>query len=160
MDTALVGVLTVVLRSGEHHSSDFASMGSNTLISNNTKTPLEDRETRGTRNHKSNCILPRSSSFQKIQISLSETSLSFTATSNAEVKYEANKTDPEITVLGVDEYFMNNSGLETSIGRNFTGFDIENNNYVCIVGSDFEKGLLEDINPIEKQFLFEELDLK
>jgi putative ABC transport system permease protein len=45
---------------------------------------------------------------------------------------------------------MNNSGLETSIGRNFTGFDIENNNYVCIVGSDFEKGLLEDINPIDK----------
>jgi putative ABC transport system permease protein len=32
------------------------------------------------------------------------------------------------------------------------GFDIENNNYVCIVGSDFEKGLLKDINPIENNF--------
>jgi putative ABC transport system permease protein len=62
----------------------------------------------------------RSSSFKKYKYPFSETSLSFTATSNAEVKYEANKTDPEITVLGVDEYFMNNSGLETSLGRNFT----------------------------------------
>jgi putative ABC transport system permease protein len=32
---------------------------------------------------------------------------------------------------------MTNSGLETSLGRNFTGFDIDNNNYVCVVGSDF-----------------------
>jgi putative ABC transport system permease protein len=63
-------------------------------------------------------------------------------------------------VFGVDEYFMNNSGLETSLGRNFTGFDIENNNYVCIVGSDFEKGLLKDMSQLTKQFLFEELDLK
>jgi putative ABC transport system permease protein len=62
--------------------------------------------------------------------------LSFTATSNAEVKYEATKTDPEIAV-GVDEHFMTNSGLETNLGRNFTGFDIDNNNYVCVVGSDF-----------------------
>jgi putative ABC transport system permease protein len=86
----------------------------------------------------------------KYNFPFSETSLSFTATSTAEVKYEANKTDPEIAVLGVDEQFMSNSGLETSLGRNFTGFDIDNNNYVCVVGSDFEKGLLKDINPIGK----------
>jgi putative ABC transport system permease protein len=45
---------------------------------------------------------------------------------------------------------MVNSGLETSSGRNFTSFDIQNNTYSCIVGSDFEKGLLKDVNPIDK----------
>jgi putative ABC transport system permease protein len=45
---------------------------------------------------------------------------------------------------------MANSGLETSLGRNFTGFDIQNNTYNCIVGSDFQKGLLKDVNPIDK----------
>ncbi len=45
---------------------------------------------------------------------------------------------------------MTNSGLETSTGRNFNNFDISNNNYVCVVGSDFEKGLLKDVNPINK----------
>jgi putative ABC transport system permease protein len=43
---------------------------------------------------------------------------------------------------------MTNSGLETSLGRNL-GFDIDNNNYVCVVGSDFG-GTLKDINPIDK----------
>jgi putative ABC transport system permease protein len=37
--------------------------------------------------------------------------------------------------------FMTNSGLETSSGRNFTGFDIANN--MCVVGSDFEKDCLK-----------------
>jgi hypothetical protein len=79
-----------------------------------------------------------------------ETSLSFTATSRAEVKFESEKTDPEIKVVGVDEHFLPNSGLETTLGRNFTGFDIDNNAYVCVVGSDFEKGLLKEVNPINK----------
>ncbi len=47
-----------------------------------------------------------------------ETSLSFTATSAAEVKYEATKTDPENSIVGVDEYFMTNSGLD-KLGKKF-----------------------------------------
>jgi putative ABC transport system permease protein len=150
--TALVGILTVVSALENTISSDFASMGSNTF---NIKQYENIIRRRGGREERViiNPIIsyPEAVAFKKkYNYPFSETSLSFTATSNAEVKYEANKTDPEIAVLGVDEYFMNNSGLETSIGRNFTRFDIENNNYVCIVGSDFEKGLLKDINPIDK----------
>ena len=70
--------------------------------------------------------------------------------SNAEVKFENKKTDPEISVLGVDDYFLVNSGLETTQGRNFTSFDISNNTNTCIVGSDFLKDLLKEVNPIDK----------
>ena len=77
--------------------------------------------------------------------------MSFIATSNAEVKFENKKTDPEISVLGIDEFYLTNSGLEVTQGRNFNSFDISNNVYACIVGSDFvTKGLLKDINPIDK----------
>ena len=94
---------------------------------------------------------PQAKAFQeKYQYPFTTTSLSFTATATAEIKYESKKTDPDISVLGVDENFLVNSGLETQLGRNFTGFDIQNNNYVCLVGSDFLKGLLKDINPIDK----------
>ncbi|MBC5836329.1 ABC transporter permease [Flavobacterium muglaense] len=148
--TALVGILTVVSALENTISSDFASMGANTFninqYENTTRRRGEDREI-------INPIIsyPEAVAFKnKYKYPFTETSLSFTATSKAEVKFEATKTDPEISVVGVDEHFITNSGLETSLGRNFNGFDISNNTYTCIVGSDFQKGLLKDINPIDK----------
>ena len=149
--TALVGILTVVAALENKLSTNFASMGSNTFNINQYENTTRRRG--GKEIVKINPIIsyPEAKAFkEKYKYPLTQTSLSFIATSNAEVKFEAQKTDPEITIVGVDDYFLKNSGLETALGRNFTGFDIENNTYTCIVGSDFEKGLLKDINPIDK----------
>lgn len=149
--TALVGILTVVSALENTISSDFASMGANTF--NLTQYENTARRRGGEERTIINPIIsyPEAVAFKdKFNYPFTETSISFTATSIAEVKYEGDKTDPAISVVGVDEYFMTNSGLETSVGRNFNSFDIANNNYVCVVGSDFEKGLLKNINPINK----------
>ncbi len=149
--TALVCILTVVAALENTLSTDFASMGSNTF--NINQYAFETRNRGGGEREIVNPIIsyPEAVAFkQKYNFPLTRTSLSFTAVSNAEVKFENKKTDPEIKVLGVDEYFLVNSGLETTQGRNFTGFDISNNTYSCIVGSDFEKDLLKDVNPIDK----------
>ncbi|WP_310379023.1 ABC transporter permease [Flavobacterium sp.] len=149
--TALVGILTVVSALENTLSKDFASMGSNTFNINQYEN--RSRQQGGGEREIINPIIsyPEAVAFKnKYKYPLTETSLSFTATASAEVKYEAEKTDPEISVVGVDEHFMSNSGLETSLGRNFTGFDIQNNTYSCVVGSDFQKGLLKDVNPIDK----------
>ena len=151
--TALVGILTVVAAFENNLNSTFASMGSNTFNINQYKTQL--RGNGGVNKvEKINPIItyPEAKAFkEKYSYPLAQTSLSFIATSSAEVKFENQKTDPEISVLGVDEYFLTNSGLEVTQGRNFNPFDISNNVYYCIVGSDFvSKGLLKDINPIGK----------
>jgi len=149
--TALVCILTVVAALENTLSSDFASMGSNTF--NIQQYPFETRMRGGGKREIVNPIIsyPEAVGFkQKYNYPFTHTSLSFTAVSNAEVKFESKKTDPEITVLGVDEHFLVNSGLETTKGRNFTGFDISNNTYCCVVGSDFEKDLFKDVNPIDK----------
>jgi putative ABC transport system permease protein len=149
--TALVGILTVVAALENTISSDFASMGANTFNVNQYENTA--RRQGGEERKIINPIIsyPEAVAFKnKYKYPFTETSLSFTATTTAEVKYEGAKTDPENAIVGVDEYFMTNSGLETSSGRNFTGFDIQNNAYVCVVGSDFEKGLLKDVNPIDK----------
>ena len=149
--TALVGILTVVSALENTISTDFASMGANTFNINQYENTTRNRG-RDEREIINPIIsYPEAVAFKnKFNYPFTETSLSFTATSSAEVKYESTKTDPEISIVGVDEHFITNSGLETSLGRNFTNFDIDNNTYVCIVGSDFEKGLLKDINPIDK----------
>ncbi|CAN1497892.1 SalY ABC-type antimicrobial peptide transport system, permease component [Flavobacteriaceae bacterium] len=151
--TALVGILTVVSALKNTLSSNFASMGSNTFNISQYETSIRRRGGGNSEIEKENPIIsyPQARAFKEnYQYPFTETSLSFTATSRAEVKFESQKTDPEISVVGVDEHFLGNSGLETTLGRNFTGFDIDNNAYVCVVGSDFEKGLLKDVNPIDK----------
>lgn len=149
--TALVGILTVVSALENTISTDFASMGANTFNINQYENKVRNRG--GNEREVVNPIIsyPEAVAFKnKFKYPFTETSLSFTATSTAEVKYLGEKTDPEIKVVGVDEHFITNSGLETSLGRSFNQFDVENNTYSCIVGSDFEKGLLKDINPIDK----------
>ena len=149
--TALVGILTLVSALENTISGNFSTMGSNTFSMSQYDASAQIN--RNNSIEKVNPIIsyPQAKAFQeKYQYPFTTTSLSFTATSTAEIKYESKKTDPDISVLGVDENFLVNSGLETQMGRNFTGFDIQNNNYVCLVGSDFLKGLLKDINPIDK----------
>jgi putative ABC transport system permease protein len=149
--TALVGILTVVTALENTVSTNFASMGANTFNINQYENNVKNRG--GNEREIVNPIIsyPEAVAFKnKFKYPFTETSLSFTATSTAEVKYLDKKTDPEITIVGVDEHFISNSGLETTLGRSFNQFDIENNTYSCIVGSDFEKGLLKDVNPIDK----------
>jgi putative ABC transport system permease protein len=149
---ALVGILTVVAAIENKLTSSFASMGSNTF--NITQYQNTLHEDGGNEVEKINPIIsyPQAREFkEKYNYPTTQTSISFTAAGNAEVKYENQKTDPEITVLGIDEFYLTNSGLELSDGRNFNNFDISNNVYSCVIGSDFAtKGLLKDVNPIGK----------
>jgi putative ABC transport system permease protein len=148
---ALVGILTVVAALGNTLATNFASMGSNTFTINQYE--CNTQRSGGGEREIINPIISYTQAKEfkdKYDYPLTYCSLSFTATANAEVKFESQKTDPEISVVGVDNYFIPNSGLEIENGRNFTGFDISNNSYVCVVGSDFMKGLLKDVQPVDK----------
>lgn len=149
--TALVGILTVVSALQNTILSDFASMGANTFSISRYDFSAEINQ--NDVEQKVNPIIsyPEARAFQdKYTFPFTSTSLSFTAASGVEVKHQGEKTDPEISILGVDENFCPNKGLEVVKGRNFNSFDVANNNYVCILGSDFEKGLFKDKNPIDK----------
>ena len=149
--TALVGILTVVSALKNTILNDFASMGANTFSISQYDFSAEINQ--NDVDVRVNPILnyPQARDFQeKYNFPFTTTSLSFSAASGIEVKYKDKKTDPEINIIGVDENFCPNKGLEVTLGRNFNSFDIANNNYVCVLGSDFEKGLFNGINPIDK----------
>ncbi len=147
---ALVCILTVVSALESTLSNDFASMGANTF---NLQQYDYSQQYDGDDESRPNPVISyaQAKAFkQNFDFPGTTVSISFTATSKAEVRYESEKSDPDISVLGADEFFLANSGLEIDQGRNFTPFDISNNTYSCIVGSDFGKGLLKNVNPIDK----------
>ncbi|WP_395052631.1 ABC transporter permease [Flavobacterium sp.] len=150
--TALVGILTVVSAIDYNLNSSFASMGSNTFTINQYE--FRTRNDGDGEDEEINPIIsyPQAKEYkERYNYPLTHTSISFTASSRAEIKFENKKTDPEISIIGVDDYFTINSGLQVVQGRNFSNFDISNNAYVCVLGSDFAtKGLLKDVNPIDK----------
>jgi putative ABC transport system permease protein len=148
---ALVGILSSVEAMENSISGNFATMGSNTF---NIQRYNFNVQRRGGEREKVNPII----SYQNIrefidiyEFPTTQTSISFRGTSGAEVKFESNKTDPEVQVLGINEYYLENTGTEIESGRNFNVFDIQNNNNVCIVGSDFLKSLFVNDNPIGKR---------
>jgi len=149
--TALVGILTVVSALDNTISTNFASMGSNTFTINQYATEIKKH--RAGQREIINPIIsyPEVKKFKdEYHFAASQTSISFVATTAAEVKFESKKTDPEVSVLGVDASYLPNSGLKVAKGRNFTSFDIRNNTNSCILGSDFNKQLLKNSNPIGK----------
>lgn len=147
---ALVGILAAVAVLENSITSSFSGMGANTFsINRYDNSNRMGRQNDASARENPAITYPQAKAFQDRYIFPgAKTSLSFTATSNAEVKFGEKKSDPEITVVGADEFFIPNSGLEVTSGRNFTNFDITNNNYVCVVGADFEKGVLKDVNPV------------
>ncbi|MBE7639123.1 MULTISPECIES: ABC transporter permease [Salegentibacter] len=151
--TALVGILSAVTALENTISSDFASMGANTF--NIQRYEFNSQRRGGGEIEKVNPII----SYREVrkfeenyQYPKAQTAVSFTGTTVAEVKYLNEKTDPEVRVLGVNENFLENSGLNLETGREFNIFDIQNNNNVVILGSDFAKpeGLFKGEDPIDK----------
>ena len=148
---ALVGILSAVKVLENTIADNFASMGANTF--NVQRYELEVQSQRGGERKKINPIISYNDvrEFEdKYNFPLTQTAVSFRGTGAAEVKYESEKTDPEVQVYGVNEHYLINTGTEVDEGRNFTFFDIQNNNKVCLLGSDFLKNLFKGENPINK----------
>lgn len=148
--TALVGILSAVAALENTISKDFASMGSNTF---NLQRYEFRTQSFGNEERKVNPVISyrEVKEFEeKFEYPFTETAISFTGTSSAEIKYENEKTDPEISVMGVNEYYLENSGLEVEDGREFNVFDIENNNNVAVIGSDFVDGIFKGFDPVNK----------
>jgi putative ABC transport system permease protein len=147
--TALVGILSAVSALENTISSDFSSMGANTF--NFQRYEFTTQRQSGKEVQQINPIISYRNvkDFEdKYNYPFTQVGISFVGTQSAEVKYENKKTDPEVMVLGVNQHYIQNSGLEVSEGREFNYFDIENSTNFCVIGSDLAKAILSDVNPI------------
>lgn len=147
---ALVGILSAVKALENNIAGNFASMGSNTFSLQRYEFTVNRG---GGEREKINPIIRYNDVRQfvdKYEYPYSSTSVSFIGTRAAEVRFETNKTDPEVQVYGVNQNYLDNTGTIVDSGRNLNIFDIENNNNVCLIGSDFLKNLFENEDPLNK----------
>lgn len=152
---ALVGILSGINALENTISSDFSSMGANTF--NIQRYELTVRVQTGNRRNQERSKINPVISFRDAKEFIdtynypsARTSLSFYGTNIAEVKHENKKTDPEVAVIGANEHYIGNSGLELESGRGINFFDSSNSNAVTVIGSDLAKALFPDVNPLNK----------
>lgn len=147
---ALVAILTAINGLENSIGKNFSFMGSNTF---NITDNVSSIKLGNSDEQENNPIIsyPEAKDFkEKYDFPGAIVTYSFQATPFQQIKYEDKKTDPEVAVYGVDENYLAARGFELTNGRNFSGFDINNNNDVCIIGSDLLKALFENENPIDK----------
>lgn len=149
---ALVGILSVVSALKNTILDDFASMGANTFTISQWDTQGKMAQNKNVQVANPFITYAQATKFKEEYLfPFSVVSLSFNAASGIEVKNEVMKTDPEISIIGCDENYLSNSGLKVETGRNFSYNDIVNNQFVCVVGSDFSKKMFKDISPIDQK---------
>ncbi len=78
-------------------------------------------------------------------------SVSIGATGNATVKYQSQKTNPNVSVRGVDEDYLITAGFEVDLGRNFSDAEVRSGEPVALIGSEVAKNLFrQGESPLDK----------
>ncbi len=149
---ALVGILTAIEAIRSSLNSNFSSLGANSFRITNWSF----KNTRGNNNR----IEYKNISFKEAQIFKerysfpSVVSISIICSQQAVVKYKNKKSNPNISVLGIDENYFTVSGYEIEQGRNFLFQEIIKGSNSVIIGKEIQNTLFASHeNPIGKKIL-------
>lgn len=146
---ALIGVLTSIDAMQSSLTNSFSSMGSNSFNIRNRGVNVRIGDS-GSQAKVFPSITYRDALTFKERFDYSAiVSLSANVTWGATAKYMAEKTNPNIGVIGVDDNYLQTSGYKLSDGRDFTTQDVENAHGVVIIGEEVKSKLFKNNkNPI------------
>ena len=146
--SALVGILTAIDSIKSSITSEFTRLGANTfsIQSRSLRIQIGNQRTR-TRNY-SYISFFQARDFRERYVFPASVSISVFATQTATIKFESKKTNPNITVRGIDENFLKTAGYEIESGRNLTFQESFNGNNVALIGAALVKKLFpNDVDP-------------
>lgn len=139
---ALVGILTAIDSAIYSLSSNLSSLGANTFNIN----PLRERGRREGRQMKQGepITYDQALDFKDRYNYSARVSLSLPGTSGAAIKYGDEKTNPNVSIFGIDENYLDAKGMEIEVGRSFTAREAMNGGYIAIIGTDIVKTLFNN----------------
>ncbi len=148
--TALVGILTAIDSIKNSITSEFTAMGANTFSITSGGLMGQGNIRYRTKNH-AYISYYQAKRFKEVYDFPAQTSISVSATGAATLKYLSEKTNPNISVRGIDENYLLASGYEVDKGRSFSVDEIELGRSVTLVGSELAKRLFKSgEDPLQK----------
>jgi putative ABC transport system permease protein len=149
--TSLVGILTAIDGIQESIDSSFSNLGANTF------DVERKRVDRGTSDGKKAKVYPPIKYAELVEFKEKydgpgTVSLNVSITGIAELKHKSKVTNPNVYVRGGDENFLLAEGYDIKEGRSFSNTEVNNGNYVVVIGSDIEDDLFDkNESPIGKR---------
>lgn len=148
---ALVGILTAIDSIKTSLTNQFTMMGANTFTIESRSMNIRIGNQRYRRKNHAYISFRQAEEFKEKFDFPAEVSIWTWASGMAVIKYESEKTNPNIPVIGVDENYLSTSGFEIQKGRNFSEDDIQKFRNYAILGSDLESKIFKDFeDPINK----------
>lgn len=149
---SLVGILTSIEAIRSSLNSNFSSLGSNTFKISSWSIQLGHRKKEKI-NYKN--ISFREARLFKEKYNFPATiSISISCSQQAIIKYKSKKSNPNISLLGVDENYFSVSGYEIEHGRNFSFQEVMQGAFAVIIGKEIQNTIFSaNENPIGKKIL-------
>ncbi len=158
--TSLVGILTAIDGIEYTVSESLSSLGANTFDIRSKFNRGSNQEGVKEKNY-SALLLSEAQKFINEFSYQSTISLSARLTVLAEIKHGSEKTNPNVTVTGVNEEYLAIKGLEIESGRNYSRFEIQYGSKVAVIGSELAKSLYgENKDPIGTSISFKGTQFK
>ncbi len=142
--TALVGILTSIEVMKKAISSSFSSMGVNSFQV--TSDVVKKKKGGGMRisfNEGKSITYSEARLFKERYTYPATVGISTMASNVETVHFGSEKTNPNITVTGVDDAYLLVNDVKLSVGRNFTPVEVQSGSYVCILGEGTAKKIFK-----------------
>ena len=140
---ALVGILTAIDSILNSMSSSFTSVGSNAYSIEPAWSNIT-RRTRGVVQKQANTISFKQAQDFKGRFERGDkVSIHLDVSSFGTVQNQTKKTNPNVSIVGVDDNYLFNSGLDIMYGRSFTTLETEEGAQRIILGMDIVKSLFD-----------------
>lgn len=141
---ALVGILTAIDSAVFSLNDNFSGLGANSFTIN--PKGIEISGSQGGRRQKQGEPITFNQAMEfKERFNLAgRVSASTNCTGRAVIKYGEESTSPTVSVVAVDENYLNAKGFEIEMGRGFTFQEIQNGGNRAIIGADLVKNLFKE----------------
>ena len=141
--TALVGISSAIDAMKSSINSNFTSMGANSFTIRNKDVNMRVGNHGKRAKHYSSISYKDAMRFKSEFTFPVTTAISTMASFNSRLKFESQKTNPNIEVYGADENYLATSGYELETGRNFSPQELISGTSNVIIGKDIEFDLFK-----------------